>query len=62
MQAAVNPLGRSLDVSLEEYARLAARRRERLVAEVHVAVDAYGAAARAAGRSAGRQLTGTRCT
>jgi F-type H+-transporting ATPase subunit delta len=36
--AAVNPLGRSLDVSLEEYARLAARRRERLVAEVHVAV------------------------
>jgi len=37
-QAAVNPLGRSLDVSLEEYARLAARRRERLVAEVHVAV------------------------
>ncbi len=38
VQAAVNPLGRSLDVSLEEYARLAARRRERLVAEVHVAV------------------------
>jgi F-type H+-transporting ATPase subunit delta len=37
-QAAVNPLGRSLDVSLEEYAKLAARRRERLVAEVHVAV------------------------
>lgn len=37
-QAAVNPLGRSLDVSLEDYARLAARRRERLVAEVHVAV------------------------
>jgi F-type H+-transporting ATPase subunit delta len=37
-QAAVNPLGRSLDVSLEEYAGLAARRRERLVAEVHVAV------------------------
>jgi F-type H+-transporting ATPase subunit delta len=37
-EAAVNPLGRSLDVSLEEYARLAARRRERLVAEVHVAV------------------------
>jgi F-type H+-transporting ATPase subunit delta len=37
-QAAVNPLGRSLDVSLEEYAQLAARRRERLVAEVHVAV------------------------
>ncbi len=36
--AAVNPLGRSLDVSLDEYARLAARRRERLVAEVHVAV------------------------
>jgi F-type H+-transporting ATPase subunit delta len=38
VQAAVNPLGRSLDVSLEDYARLAARRRERLVAEVHVAV------------------------
>jgi F-type H+-transporting ATPase subunit delta len=37
-EAAVNPLGRSLDISLEEYARLAARRRERLVAEVHVAV------------------------
>jgi F-type H+-transporting ATPase subunit delta len=37
-QAAVNPLGRSLDVSLEEYAQLAARRRQRLVAEVHVAV------------------------
>jgi F-type H+-transporting ATPase subunit delta len=37
-QAAVNPLGRSLDVSLEEYAGLAAARRERLVAEVHVAV------------------------
>jgi F-type H+-transporting ATPase subunit delta len=37
-QAATNPLGRSLDVSLEEYAKLAAGRRERLVAEVHVAV------------------------
>jgi F-type H+-transporting ATPase subunit delta len=37
-QAAANPLGRSLDVSLEEYAKLAARRRERLVAEVHVAL------------------------
>lgn len=37
-EAAVSPLGRSLDVSLEEYARLAARRRARLVAEVHVAV------------------------
>jgi F-type H+-transporting ATPase subunit delta len=37
-EAATNPLGRSLDVSLEDYARLAARRRERLVAEVHVAV------------------------
>jgi F-type H+-transporting ATPase subunit delta len=37
-EAAISPLGRSLDVSLEEYARLAARRRERLVAEVHVAV------------------------
>jgi F-type H+-transporting ATPase subunit delta len=38
IEAAVSPLGRSLDLSLEEYARLAARRRERLVAEVHVAV------------------------
>jgi F-type H+-transporting ATPase subunit delta len=37
-QAAVNPLGRSLDVSLDEYAQLAAQRRARLVAEVHVAV------------------------
>jgi len=37
-QATVNPLGRSLDVSLNDYAQLAARRRERLVAEVHVAV------------------------
>ena len=42
VQAAANPLGRSLDVSLEEYARLAARRRERLVAEVHVAVALTG--------------------
>jgi F-type H+-transporting ATPase subunit delta len=30
--------GRTLDASLEEYARLAAERRERLVAEVHVAI------------------------
>ena len=37
-QAAANPLGRSLDASLEDYARLAAQRRERLVAEVHVTV------------------------
>jgi F-type H+-transporting ATPase subunit delta len=37
-EAAVSPLGRSLDVSLEQYARLAAARRERLIAEVHVAV------------------------
>jgi F-type H+-transporting ATPase subunit delta len=37
-QAADRPRGRSLDVSLDEYARLAAERRERLVAEVHVAV------------------------
>jgi F-type H+-transporting ATPase subunit delta len=37
-EAAASPIGRSLDLSLEEYARLAARRRERLVAEVHVAV------------------------
>jgi len=38
IEAAVSPLGRTLDLSLDEYARLAARRRERLVAEVHVAV------------------------
>jgi F-type H+-transporting ATPase subunit delta len=37
-EAAISPLGRSLDVSLDEYARLAAERRERLVAEVHVTV------------------------
>jgi F-type H+-transporting ATPase subunit delta len=36
-QAAVQARGRSLDASLEEYAQLAAERRERLVAEVHVA-------------------------
>jgi F-type H+-transporting ATPase subunit delta len=36
-QAAVQGRGRSLDASLEEYAQLAAERRERLVAEVHVA-------------------------
>jgi len=37
-QAAVQGRGRSLDASLDEYARLAAERRERLVAEVHAAV------------------------
>jgi F-type H+-transporting ATPase subunit delta len=37
-QAADRPRGRSLDVSLQEYARLAAERRERLIAEVHVAI------------------------
>ena len=37
-EAAIDPRGRSLDASLEEYARLAAQRRERLVAEVHVAI------------------------
>ncbi len=37
-QSALQARGRTLDVSLEEYARLAAERRERLVAEVHVAV------------------------
>jgi F-type H+-transporting ATPase subunit delta len=37
-EAAVSARGRSLDLSLEEYARLAARRRARLVAEVHVTV------------------------
>jgi F-type H+-transporting ATPase subunit delta len=37
-EAAVSPLGRSLDVSLEHYAQLVARRRDLLVAEVRVAV------------------------
>jgi F-type H+-transporting ATPase subunit delta len=37
-QAATAARGRSLDVSLEEGARLAAERRERLMAEVHVAI------------------------
>jgi F-type H+-transporting ATPase subunit delta len=37
-QAAVQARGRSVDVSLEEGARLAAERRERLMAEVHVAI------------------------
>jgi len=37
-EAAVSPLGRSLDVSLEHYAQLVARRREVVVAEVRVAV------------------------
>jgi F-type H+-transporting ATPase subunit delta len=41
-QAAVQPRGRSLDTNLEAYARLAAERRERLVAEVHVAVPLTG--------------------
>jgi F-type H+-transporting ATPase subunit delta len=38
-QAAFHPRGRNLEASLEEYARLVAERRERLVAEVHVAAD-----------------------
>jgi F-type H+-transporting ATPase subunit delta len=37
-QAADQARGRSLDTILDEYARLAAERRERLVAEVHVAI------------------------
>jgi F-type H+-transporting ATPase subunit delta len=37
-EAALHPRGRSLDASLEEYARMAAERRERLLAEVHVAI------------------------
>jgi F-type H+-transporting ATPase subunit delta len=37
-QAAAHPRGRSLDAALEAYANLAAELRERLVAEVHVAV------------------------
>ncbi|HLQ56801.1 MAG TPA: F0F1 ATP synthase subunit delta [Streptosporangiaceae bacterium] len=38
-EAAFHPRGRSLDRSLGEYAGLAAQRRERLVAEVHVAAE-----------------------
>lgn len=38
-QAALHPRGRSLDASLEGYARLAAEQRERLVAEVRVATE-----------------------
>jgi F-type H+-transporting ATPase subunit delta len=38
-QAALHPRGRSLDRTLEEYARLAAEQRERLVAEVRVATE-----------------------
>jgi F-type H+-transporting ATPase subunit delta len=38
-EAAVQARGRSLDTSLEEYARVAAERRERLLAEVHVAIE-----------------------
>jgi F-type H+-transporting ATPase subunit delta len=37
-QAALQPRGRTLDASLNEFAQLAAERRERLMAEVHVAV------------------------
>jgi F-type H+-transporting ATPase subunit delta len=37
-QAALQPRGRTLDASLDAFARLAAERRERLVAEVHVAI------------------------
>jgi F-type H+-transporting ATPase subunit delta len=38
-QAAAYPRGRSLDASLEDYARLAAAQRARLVAEVHVPAE-----------------------
>ncbi len=38
-QVAFHPRGRSLEASLADYARLAAERRERLVAEVHVATE-----------------------
>jgi len=41
-QAAVHPRGRSLDESLEEYARLAAAWRQRLIAVVRVAADLTG--------------------
>jgi F-type H+-transporting ATPase subunit delta len=59
-EAAVNPLGRSLDVSLEDYARIAARRRERLVAEIHVAAplteQQRGRLAAALGAAYGHQV------
>ena len=38
-QVALEARGRNLDAGLEECARLAAERRERLVAEVHVAIE-----------------------
>jgi F-type H+-transporting ATPase subunit delta len=38
-QASFHPRGRSLEASLADYARLVAERRERLVAEVHVAAE-----------------------
>ena len=41
-QAAVHPRGRSLDESLEEYARLAAAWRQRLIAVVRVATELTG--------------------
>jgi F-type H+-transporting ATPase subunit delta len=39
IRASLHPRGRSLDRNLEEYARLAAQYRERLVAEVRVATE-----------------------
>lgn len=41
-QAAAHPRGRSMDANLESYANLAAALRQRLVAEVHVAVPLSG--------------------
>jgi F-type H+-transporting ATPase subunit delta len=41
-QAAAQPRGRSVDASLAAYANLAAQRRQRLVAEVHVAIPLTG--------------------
>jgi F-type H+-transporting ATPase subunit delta len=41
-QAAAHPRGRSMDANLESYANFAAALRERLVAEVHVAVPLSG--------------------
>jgi F-type H+-transporting ATPase subunit delta len=38
-QASLHPRGRSLDSSLEDYARLAAEHRERMIAEVRVATE-----------------------
>jgi len=50
-QSALQARGRTLEASLEEYARLAAERRERLVAEVHVAIELTAAQRRRLGEA-----------